>query len=866
EKKADAFFAGNAGNLSHGITADDYSVPENAYLSASTAAAKAKADAIFKALQNGETSDCTDSAITQEKLDEILAKPENTDPWDNIMSGTPGAASYEKAVATLISAGPDETAGTKDDITMEIKVCEASWNGMEDGTGGDPTEGDTGNSGDTGDTGDSGDSDYGDTGKGVKVREWFPETLYYNPQLITDEKGVAELEVLMADSITTWRVTSLANSMNGGLGSSLDSIRVFQDFFVDIDFPVFLTQNDEVAVPVGIYNYLNESQKITLEADTEEWFEMTGASAIEVTVPANSVSAAYFPIKVLKIGKHDLTVFAHGSKMSDAVKRSVTVKPDGIMADKSESALLNGNKSITITIPENAIADSAELFVKIYPGIMSQAVEGLDSMFQMPYGCFEQTSSATYPNILVLQYMIATDTLTPEIELKARDFITQGYQRLLTYEVTGGGFEWFGAEPAHFVLTAYGLLEFVDMSAVHEVDPAIITRTAAWMASKQNSDGSFIPTSGGIAEGAINNFENSLLRTTAYGAWALSRADKEETARKNAVKYLEDNASKAEDTYSMAMTAIALVKNGGSSTVINKLISDILDKKIEDEEGGAHWEQTVNTETYSSGDGANLETTALIGLLLLDKGGYSDVVGQILNWLVRQKDSFGNWSTTQGTILALRFMIESLNAGTSEADATVKVSANGSPETTIVITPENSDVLRLIDFKEHLIYGENNIEINFTGEGSMMYQATATWYIPGEDDTSTGPLTIDVTYDKTSLNVNDTVGVKVDIKNVSDAGVSMVLASIGIAPGFTLIPAQLDTAVTEGTYLQKYETTPRQVILYINHIAKGATATFNFELLADYPMEGATGESSVNPYYNPEQKHNDNSQKLTVIE
>ena len=66
------------------------------------------------------------------------------------MSGTPGAASYEKAVATLISAGPDETAGTKDDITMEIKVCEASWNGMEDGTGGDPTEGDTGNSGDTG--------------------------------------------------------------------------------------------------------------------------------------------------------------------------------------------------------------------------------------------------------------------------------------------------------------------------------------------------------------------------------------------------------------------------------------------------------------------------------------------------------------------------------------------------------------------------------------------------------------------------------------------------------------------------------------------------------------------------------------------
>ena len=599
----------------------------------------------------------------------------------------------------------------------------------------------------------------------------------------------------MADSITSWRVTALTNTLDGAIGSSLDSIRVFQDFFVDIDFPVSLTQNDEISVPVGIYNYLNVEQNITLEAESEDWFEMTGDSAINVTVPANSVTSAYFPIKVLKIGTHGMTIFAHGSQMSDAIKRTVTVKPDGIMEDKSESAIFSGSKTIKLTIPENAIPDSAELFVKIYPGFMSQAVEGLDSILQLPYGCFEQTSSTTYPNVLVLQYMIAADTLTPEIELKARDYITQGYQRLLTYEVQGGGFEWFGDSPAHLTLTAYGLLEFNDMSKVHTIDPNLIDRTAAWIAQQQKSDGSFI-TESGYMDGAINNFLASALRTTAYAAWALAETDKELPARQKAVQYIESHLSEAEDIYSKAMAAIALLKNGGNTTKIEQLVNEILEAKQEDAEGNIYWNQSLSTETYTSGEGAKLETTALVGSLIVYKGGYVNITERILKWIVKQKDSFGTWSTTQGTIRALKFMIESMyTSAAPNINATLKISANGSPETTIKVTPDDSDVMRLIDFKEHLIYGENTIEIKSDSDSSMLYQATATWYVPGTDAVSTGPLTIDVTYDKTNLTVNDTVKATVTIKNVSGEKVNMVLASVGIAPGFTLIPALLDAAV-----------------------------------------------------------------------
>ncbi|MDP1560006.1 MAG: MG2 domain-containing protein, partial [Pirellulaceae bacterium] len=37
-----------------------------------------------------------------------------------------------------------------------------------------------------------------------RVRQWFPETLLWRPELITDDNGVATLELELADSITTW--------------------------------------------------------------------------------------------------------------------------------------------------------------------------------------------------------------------------------------------------------------------------------------------------------------------------------------------------------------------------------------------------------------------------------------------------------------------------------------------------------------------------------------------------------------------------------------------------------------------------------------------------------------------------------------
>ncbi|HEX5273098.1 MAG TPA: alpha-2-macroglobulin family protein, partial [Gemmataceae bacterium] len=221
----------------------------------------------------------------------------------------------------------------------------------------------------------------------TRLREFFPETLLWQPALITDERGRAEMPLNFADSITTWRLSASASSKGGALGGMTTPLRVFQDFFVDLDLPVALTQNDEVAFPVAVYNYLKTPQTVTLELQSEPWFElMDGGNVRALDLKPNEVTGVKFRIKARKIGQQPLTVKASGSKMSDAIKRSVEVVPDGKKVEQVVSDKLTGKVRQTLTIPADAIPDSSKLIVKVYPGVFSQVLEGTEGMLRMPGG------------------------------------------------------------------------------------------------------------------------------------------------------------------------------------------------------------------------------------------------------------------------------------------------------------------------------------------------------------------------------------------------------------------------------------------------------------------------------------------------
>jgi hypothetical protein len=688
-------------------------------------------------------------------------------------------------------------------------------------------------------------------GEEPRVREYFPETLVFKPALITDEWGRARLDLKWADSITEWRLTSSASSVEGELGSKTAGITVFQDFFVDLDLPVSLTQNDQVSIPVAVYNYLKTSQRVQLELQLEPWFELLDDSTKERVLKENEVSVVYFKIRVQEIGTHRLTLKAYGQQQSDAISRKIEVVPDGQEHLVSVSDRLNADVAKTVYVPAEAIEGASKIFVKVFPGIFSQIVDGLDSMLRMPFGCFEQTSSVTYPNILILDYMHQTEQITPEIEMKAEGYINIGYQRLLTFEVKGGGFEWFGKEPANKLLTAWGLMEFDDMSGVYEVDPDIISRTQRWLVSKQEANGSWLPDENYLHRESWGRIQASELLPTAYIAWSLLETGHHGDAVEKAVVYIRENLAKAEDPYMLALCANALVAYDNEDMSTTRAFEKLMETKVE-ENGAIFWKSEIPTFTHARGKGADIEATALVAGALIKSGRYSEVTNKVLTYLVRSKDPNGTWGSTQGTILALRALLASLKGSAEDIDATVTVRINGTEAESFRVTPENSDVMRLVDLKEFTQKGENEVELRFEGQGSSLYEIVTKYYLPWARGVppSEELLSIEVDYDKTELQTDDLVTCGVKIRNNRPGIAHMVIVDLGIPPGFDVQTPDLNELV--GREIERYSLTGRQVIIYLDQVEGGHPVEFSYRLKAKFPIRAKTPTSRVYEYYNPE--------------
>jgi hypothetical protein len=690
------------------------------------------------------------------------------------------------------------------------------------------------------------------------VRSYFPEALYINPQIITDQNGIASISIPMADSITTWRMAMLASSTHGALGSGTGSLKVFQDFFVDLDLPVTLTQGDRVDIPVAVYNYAGTKGNVKLQLQPDAWFSLPDdVPEKTLAVDPERVGSSHFDLEAQRIGKFKLTLSARmtgGADRADIVIREIEVIPNG----REQNLVFNGRLETAVrhelNFPTAAIPDAGALIVRLYPGPLSQVIEGMDAILRMPGGCFEQTSSSTYPNVLALDYMKRIQKLTPEVHAKAEGFIANGYQRLLTFEVPGGGFSWFGNAPANKILTAYGLMEFSDMAKVHDVDPKVIQRTQQWLAAQQQAEGSWKPDASFINEGATNRFNSDALRITAYIAWSLENTGYQGVAVEKAKQFVQSHVNDKTDSYTLAVLANFAADYGKDREFTNRAMQLLADARTEKDE--QTWWSAEETGVYGRGSSAAVETTGLAVQALLKGGGASGPASKALSYIAAKKDASGTWGTTQATIMALRALLLSTEKGAADVRGTVEISLNGKPVQKLILTPENNDLLHQFVFKE-IDAKVNKVDIRFTGKGGLAYQVVGSYFVPWSEKPAGEPLSIGVVYDRTRLAQDDIATATATVKNNLSKTANMVIVDLGIPPGFDLLTEDLQdyqekSAGRKGGRLEKFNLTATQAILYFDSIAAGDAITLPFRLRAKYPIRARTFQSRVYEYYDPE--------------
>src|SRR5216683_4350687 len=496
----------------------------------------------------------------------------------------------------------------------------------------------------------------------------------------------------------------------------------------------------------------------------------------------------------------------------------------------------------------------------------------------------EQTSSAAYPNILVADYVKKARVASPEILMKAEQYLNVGYQHLLTFERPGGGFDWWGNGPPLVWLSAYGLQEFNDMAKVYPIDKGVIDRTQKWLMSQQEKDGSWSNIGATHGE-TITRMGDAKLLLTSYVAWSLLESRGGEPVAnapgseglKKSIAYIRQHIDDAKDNaYILALAANALAafdaKDDSTHEVLRRL--EKLRKEVPEWKAVNFPVPGGQSLSYAHGDSVTVETTALAALAMMKSGQFTNSVNKALTYIVKSKDPNGTWGSTQATILSLKALVAGLSGSKQQGPASFQILVNGKKTAQGEVTDENSDVMQVFDLTSArgadatpLAVGRNDVQIQVQGETNLMYQIVGRYFEPWKKPLVEKKPILDVAvaYDRTSLSTADLLRAKATLKYQGDIPTYMVIVDLGIPPGFTADPGDFAEMVGK-KQIQKFTMTSRQVTLYIGDVKPGDTLAFEYGLKPKYPIKAKTPATVAYEYYTPANRATAAPAVLTVVE
>ncbi len=720
----------------------------------------------------------------------------------------------------------------------------------------------------------------------VRVRDYFPETWYWNPVLITDEKGTAKIELTTPDSITTWEIKAVASTKDAKIGVTNENLTVFQQFFIEPDIPVSVIRNDTFPLRIMVYNYDNISREVTVYLEEDTWFEVLDETTKKVNVPADNVSKVMFNIRAVEVGEHNVTVSGYNGKAWDDVVKPMRIDPDGKRVSQTFNGKLTDNQVIdeTITLSSERVPGSENAFMKLQGGMEAVLLDGAEEYIRFVSGCGEQSMSTLNIDILAFDTVQKLGTSSEEKMFEYETIVTQGIKHELQYleyakNGKGRGIVWFPEDPdVHQWLTSWGLITFQDaLDAGFEVDQDIITDMQTWLISQQEDDGSFVFPERGLYEYTNPILRSKTISCSAYITRSLiySGHSTNSITVQKAVDYIEMHAKDDEvwdDPYSLSIVLIVLEDANGETNLRTQLANRLDELKKEDENGSAWWTSGNSMITGSDDVGMRMEmemdfawgfggygsdyytietTGYAIMALTKARGSANSAVQKGVKYLLENRQGLGGWYSTQDTVVA--FQALKLAGKNSIDELTIELSANSKKVAQIRFDESNIDLTYLIDLRPYL---KKNTEITLksTGVGSVMYQIYYEEFIPWKIIGADRPkeMILNITYDTTNIKVNDRITATLELKYQGTAEhIKMVLVDLRAPVGFEFIEDDFMTMILDGK-ISHYEINDRQAFLYIEDLTFGQTIIVTYHLLAKDPIRGTIQGIQVYDMYNPE--------------
>jgi TonB-dependent SusC/RagA subfamily outer membrane receptor len=679
----------------------------------------------------------------------------------------------------------------------------------------------------------------------VEERTDFRSTIYWNPSIETGRDGKTTIRFFNSDEITTFRAIAEGIGPKGLTGRRESTYFVRLPFAIETRIPAYLCFGDTANISILLKNNTGNVLRGSLKLNIPDHLQVIEILPENIELKPNEIKTLGLVCRIGNVaGKSELAISFHAEGLSDAVRQEIEVQPKGFPVGIS----LSGNeteKNFSFTISDPLDGSLSAVFTA-YPNVTSDLMSGIESILREPYGCFEQTSSSTYPNIMVLDYLRETGTSNPSVYKKAMELIERGYERLVSYETITKGYEWFGHAPAHESLTAYGLMEFTDMKKVFpDVNDNMIRRTVNWLNSRRDGKGNFE-----MDAKALDSFGRASQKVSnAYIVYSLSEAGINDIAIEYDLALKE--AFSSGDPYRICLLANAGF-NLGENDDGEKLLS-VMQHKLEK----TSFENLSidHSITRSYGKSLQIETASLYLMAQLKSDAVSETdIAKTVNYLINSR-SYGGFGSTQATVLALKSLTGfAKHSKQAQSSGTISIHINGEPAWEESYAKGESAEISSDQLSACLKKGENYLTISFTGtDQALPYSFDASWtsLTPATSEHSRIDLKTGIT--QNMLKIGETSRLSIELINKTREGQPMTVALIGIPAGMSAQPWQLKELQEKGVF-DYYEVRKNYLVLYYRQMKPSEKKQINLDLKAEVAGNYTAPSSSAYLYYTSEHK------------
>lgn len=517
----------------------------------------------------------------------------------------------------------------------------------------------------------------GGGGGPASVRVKFPDTAYWNPNVVTDAQGNATLNLTLPDNLTTWHIAADGSTaVSTLLGSGGSDFVATKPVLIQTALPRFLALRDQSKLGAVISNTTGKDVRVTVQGTAQLGTATQTLAAQPLIVPAHADRAVYWTYSPQTEGLLRVTLRSTASmaELSDALSVSLPVEQNSLISP--EAAATAGQSSGTtvnqvVTLPGNVEPGEGDLRVTLEPSLVSGLTAAGAYLNAYTYNGVEQVTSR-------MGGLLALGSLSPSLKAGFRDTVIAQIARLYTLQGSDGGWGWWPESPSDPYLSAYAYegLTFAREQG-YAIDSAVMNNALNYLQGRVTA-----PSSDPYAPNDA---------TLAFILYALGRAGHPDGATAATLFERERQLGPgARAVLTLALSGAFGTKDPRVHTLVGEL-SDAARLTSVD----AHWDAgaTPDWETMET----SVADTAQVLRMLVNLDPHNPLIPRAVRWLMAQRGvgaagegpgPDGAWESTQATALALRAVaFYVLNTGGAHPSYRYAIQVNNSTLQQGTVTP-----------------------------------------------------------------------------------------------------------------------------------------------------------------------------------